>query len=434
MATSNHPKLDTLPVELLQRIAGFLPCSSALRLIQVSRALRNACNDHFVFKDIARTSHLGFNPPNSVSVALLEGKSILETKQAAFAVENAVDWYTASKGFDPSGMPDPKTQTCLYLLANPAEWKQIRLWLPQLIALHHPCALQLNPVGIWEYLKLFQGVTWGQERGFCSLAFSFIAAVLEQNAVFEASSWEVRHNILTRAVEGLEDMIFLNFHRPNSGFNQISTFLDMNQYHYSMAVIAQYARGMINSPENTSRWGVPLPQPSRIPFHKFMDMPRLMHLCEDPEDVNLFPHIDFVNLWRSGFLCSGEWVGYYSYDRMNRSSDIPWIDPPMRSIVFSPRADIGVGAIESLTGVDSIGPFTLMGHLSEMPRGRVALHMTKSYYFPFQGGNPTHSWEWEAFLTPFGIVGAWGGTNPDAAKGHIWLWKMEWCSEDWLSS
>jgi hypothetical protein len=34
-------------------------------------------------------------------------------------------------------------------------------------------------------------------------------------------------------------------------------------------------------------------------------------------------------------------------------------------------------------------------------------------------------WQWLAQVTPFGIVGVWGGY--DRFEGNFWMWKEEWC-------
>ncbi|KAF2498932.1 hypothetical protein BU16DRAFT_524952 [Lophium mytilinum] len=101
----------------------------------------------------------------------------------------------------------------------------------------------------------------------------------------------------------------------------------------------------------------------------------------------------------------------------------------MRSIVFSTRyEDTSAPVIESTTGVDSVGGFTLLGSLRETDDGRVLLHLAKTYT-TVHGGHAGHSWEWRAWVTPFGIVGAWGNLNTDVFQGYLWLWKKEWCSE-----
>lgn len=43
-------QLDTLPVEVVRRIAARVPCNDVLNLMQVNHKLRNACNDWTVFQ------------------------------------------------------------------------------------------------------------------------------------------------------------------------------------------------------------------------------------------------------------------------------------------------------------------------------------------------------------------------------------------------
>ena len=45
-------KLDALPVELVQRIAGFCSIKTVLKLAKVNRALHRTCSDQYVFRSI----------------------------------------------------------------------------------------------------------------------------------------------------------------------------------------------------------------------------------------------------------------------------------------------------------------------------------------------------------------------------------------------
>ncbi|KAF2801492.1 uncharacterized protein BDZ99DRAFT_577617 [Mytilinidion resinicola] len=89
-----HKETRSLPVELIRRVAGFLPCTSALNLLLVSRRLRDAYNDRLVFKHIAQTSHLDRIDQRWKSSALFDEKSLLETEEAALAVEKLTSWCT----------------------------------------------------------------------------------------------------------------------------------------------------------------------------------------------------------------------------------------------------------------------------------------------------------------------------------------------------
>jgi hypothetical protein len=49
--------LDTLPVEIIQRIAAFGPCESTLTLLKVNRKIHVACNNSFVFRSIIESGN-----------------------------------------------------------------------------------------------------------------------------------------------------------------------------------------------------------------------------------------------------------------------------------------------------------------------------------------------------------------------------------------
>ena len=49
---SRELKVDNLPVEILQRVASYLPATAALRFLRVNRSIYKACNDRQVFKAI----------------------------------------------------------------------------------------------------------------------------------------------------------------------------------------------------------------------------------------------------------------------------------------------------------------------------------------------------------------------------------------------
>jgi hypothetical protein len=99
----------------------------------------------------------------------------------------------------------------------------------------------------------------------------------------------------------------------------------------------------------------------------------------------------------------------------------------MHSIHFEMREEDGERVIESTTGDDGVGRFTLLGTLSRKS-GRPVLQMIKTYT---QG---VVIWDWEAWITPFGVVGVWGTCARDVVKGHFWLWKKDWTQEQSLTS
>jgi hypothetical protein len=85
---STHPRanLDTLPNELIERIASFCSCSSALLLLQTCHVVRDALNNKHVFLDFIRRSGDGddgmiWQPTVSLS-APVEDQTIASKKWA----------------------------------------------------------------------------------------------------------------------------------------------------------------------------------------------------------------------------------------------------------------------------------------------------------------------------------------------------------------
>jgi hypothetical protein len=148
---------------------------------------------------------------------------------------------------------------------------------------------------------------------------------------------------------------------------------------------------------------MPPPSPYRIPFQSLSD------ICI-PFSGDHFVREAYLPVMTSvPFLESGEWVGHYSYSMNLHPARF---DPPMERIQFAADPELGSYGLQA-SGMDSIGSFTLNGSVSE----KGVVEMTKTYAQGF-------SWNWNASMTPFGIVGAWGRGN--TSHGHLWLWKREW--------
>jgi F-box domain len=52
--TSPKPSMNSLPPECIQRIAAFLPCSSVLQFLLVSRSIEFACDNWQVYREVIR--------------------------------------------------------------------------------------------------------------------------------------------------------------------------------------------------------------------------------------------------------------------------------------------------------------------------------------------------------------------------------------------
>lgn len=114
------------------------------------------------------------------------------------------------------------------------------------------------------------------------------------------------------------------------------------------------------------------------------------------------------------FLEEGEWCGYYAY----AGPTTPVFDPAMRNIKFHVNLD-GQAKDKyaiSAVGEDSVGRFTLEGHIYNVD-GMALLR--KTYI-------SAHSWMWWCHMTPFGLFGRWGWIVDERPLGWVWLWKSSW--------
>ncbi|KAF2491205.1 hypothetical protein BU16DRAFT_543447 [Lophium mytilinum] len=416
--------LDTLPVELLRQIAGLLPCSSVLNLLRVNFTLHVACNHCLVFRDIAQTLHM--SSPGSYKTShcmaqqpyselttrkwecdtFLRGKSLLETKEIALAVEKAHGWFVEPT--KPQEDPDVNRITADHIIG---EGTKFRRWLPQLIALHHPSALHVRSGAIWNYIVLYFDATY--QIGYDDLAFAFIASLLEQLAPLDAEDPGRKLSLEEDIERASHDVTSWNPRRGGLDDFTIVSFLETYSYEISMfsmlAMIARFAPDWKTKPN--------LPMPSRIPFQSFFEsIPPVLQNCQ----INVpFPKFDAEAIMTSDFMCSGEWVGYHNWRIENYQVEVP-----MQAIYFEKhKQDDGDIVLRSTTGVDTYGSFELLGTLSQhfSPRypplggGRAVLRMMKRYNAPstepyksFSGG----PFEWNGWVTPFGIEGSFGHPQP----------------------
>jgi hypothetical protein len=156
------------------------------------------------------------------------------------------------------------------------------------------------------------------------------------------------------------------------------------------------------------------PEPSDIP---------LAFLTRSPVPYSQMSGSEFVSLYvgcmaRPEFLENGEWVGIYCYSRSEADDMLPLFDPEMEGIRFHVLHEEETGSLKlSGRGRDGCGGFQLNGRVGTTTG---LVFMEKNY----DGGSPR--WWWSAALTPFGIVGSWGGLT---WGGWFWLWKRAWSKE-----
>jgi hypothetical protein len=146
------------------------------------------------------------------------------------------------------------------------------------------------------------------------------------------------------------------------------------------------------------------PPPYRIPFEQYFNA--LM-----PFSSSFTEHGHLAGMRTPEFLTIGEWVGFYNYS-VNLRQASRW-DAPMNGIRFSLDPDTSPTSVKG-SGVDSVGGFTLVGSIGR--RGEISMRK----HYNVQG----FFWDWNASMTPFGIVGRWG--RDIAPHGYFWLWKRDW--------
>lgn len=115
------------------------------------------------------------------------------------------------------------------------------------------------------------------------------------------------------------------------------------------------------------------------------------------------------SLCNPDFFCTGRWVGYYNQLRRHYR-----LDNPMVNIFLSSHIS---GDVQKVIGQgrDGIGLFSIIGKVLE---DGFSFSLLKMY--------TTHSWEWRARMTPFGIYGTWHYEGSLRSEGAFWLWKEEW--------
>ena len=126
-----------------------------------------------------------------------------------------------------------------------------------------------------------------------------------------------------------------------------------------------------------------------------------------------FPACHLSKLTIPEFLEDGERFGFYSYDNQERMS----FGLPMHDVRFRENSSIDNRRVHA-AGMDGVGSFYLDGLI--VPDGKVRL--PKRYH-----RGPV--WRWTCVVTPFGIVGTWGGFNLHSVNGWFWLWKASWFGE-----
>jgi hypothetical protein len=396
--------------------------------MSTSRTLRSTCNDRLLFREIAERT----TTPNSITKnvewqdasVLLCRASLSDTIRIAYAVERAT-----KRG---------EVQYPRWEMQNNGEEvdSDVRGWLPHLVALRHPTCLTFHPeylLSLHYQLSRFQPERSSQYYAdLLDVEFCMIALILQQIArgkdFYSAFHKQWKKIMESREAERKRDVeiqYLLGLHDINSGpvpgitvsLAQRVHRLTMNTYGQASAIIL-YMPFFVNRMHAINDLPIPLPEPSRMPFHTWMNIPmvygserRAFHECHawwatTPEFI------------------SGTWIGYYSDERERE----PNLEEPMHSInLIARKSDLPYQPAQTRTrtvidvaskGRDGIGKFAMHGEIHF--DGSVILY--KQYDVGW-------GWVYKGFVTPFGIAGSWGDRHLDG-QGYFWLWKKDWCNPD----
>jgi hypothetical protein len=404
-------QLDLLPAEIIQRIASFSPYESVFALLIVNRRLHQTCDDIVVFRAVIKNGS-GYGVETSWKCDLIfqsSSKSTLARLALADSLARAPGDITDGAGRDQSdawSLPGVSSSIELgdLYLKGPDEGDQeeekrgnlnggtvISCWhiermlryLPQLVALHHPTVLRTNikrPIGILVAVIASHTPTINNPACLLLLSFSVTSAILSKSRGFvpDASA----NMTYFQAIQILSDGLDARRYRFNADFNLRVPIL-------ASAILCSDRVHQLQPPS-----------PYRIPFPGIFENPVPF------TNLGLKSHLPVMT--SASFLEDAEWVGYYTH---NMDFRYTLFDPPMYGIRFT-SSSTGFQA----SGLDNVGKFTLDGTVASGGTVR----MRKTYAQGFW-------WEWNAQMTPFGIVGTWGRSN--APHGYVWLWKREWSDE-----
>lgn len=445
--------LLALPLELLQHIARFLPCSSLLHLMRVNHQLHIACNDPILVKDIVQNAFV--RTPGAVS-----GLIDLYKQPSRHALKpEQLDWpegrcIAEEYSFEDQLRTAHAIERLVQLLAlKPAAWltsttSNMADWLPPLLALHHPATLGLEPdmfllphgqlsqsntnlsSSLLAYRWLSRTTDQARDRAasarlqtvhFTNFSFMLIYTTLQRlrstkHPVHEALVLFIRQLVPDwstgdPSLPGVDDITAVT-QRLSERVPGHGTFIrdfDLAQASAALVLLLVHI---------ASKYGNQfLPSPAAIPFAKLMDIPSVYH-----RSAGMFTTCHYRCMTKPEFL-SGQWHGYYSDHRaFRRRAGRVDIDPPMHAIRIiaqeptgEARTGLRISAVidRETRGHDAHGEFRLTGRVREDGLVSAAKQYIASGW----------SWTWTGRITPFGIVGVWGDNS---FGGYFWIFKSEW--------
>ncbi|KAF2269722.1 hypothetical protein CC78DRAFT_528896 [Lojkania enalia] len=474
---SQRPRLLSLPVEILQRIAGYTTCSDIFSLFLTHRNLYAACNDRLLFKHIAENMHTHNQAKLSSEFiqaskwsdghVLLHAGNLQDTIKTAYATERLLK---ITSGEDP--LLEIRSGEYGYHL-------DFHEWLPHLIALRHPLTYSLSPI---PYLNLFLKMglkNKGRYQGASHLDSSADLPSLErfphmgqtsQSQYQNLSSFDssftnlgfiVLATFLLKAELGVEVFtpllldvettvhgdVFEGLVRNVPGNIEMGGVHSLDFVQCSAINVAMMGAILTNDFIVQAGNGSPLPLLNRTPLHEWMNVPPVY----TESSVDTFSMCHVRKMVNPDFL-AGNWEGYYSDHRAARrwrwfpsglkldakmcnirlnarepgEGDIARLSRDFSRLI-SPGSDADLPmdeqgdeikvVIDPSGGKDQHGYFTLSGFVSR--QGEVWIVKTYSQH--------GWTWRWRGRVMPFGIVGAWGRFNEGGSfGGYFWIWKTEW--------
>lgn len=417
---SSTPRLDSLPPEILKRIATHSPTDSLLVLISVSRQFYATLHDPAVYKAVIRNGNThaptcvdrtptpwlvrSWDVDFNYNLTQMGGKWDLSFLPSSTPVTTYARWaladlrareWIANQNFPISDgyCSDDEREAERQLGAQPIPCEEIVKFAPHLITQGYPLVQHILRGNLLQRCASGHGENPHRE----TLCFILALTVLDDASQAVESQSETQKQYRVDDILVLKEQLqrsigFLNegLYHPTSPYSTFAIF-----FTHEILARCQKLRA-------AARWIIP-PKADRIPLRELLDFGLPF--------TNLPPGGKLPMIISRSFLEDGEWVGYYSLrmDIMGAS-----IDPPMKRIRFQTEEvdDHGKIMLKS-RGVDMVGGFDLTGWITT--EGKVRLN--KDYAVGPQ-------WDWDGMLGPLGIIGSWASSG--RAHGMFWIWKKEW--------
>ncbi|EPS42647.1 hypothetical protein H072_3426 [Dactylellina haptotyla CBS 200.50] len=461
--------MESLPIELLRRIAFYSPYPSLHSLVCVSRKLRRAFHDWLVYKQIIDNHLHGYF---RLEDEKQEGEPdfLPSTGRIAVWARNPIDSNTPPELCAKYAFADYR---CFILKRNPFFEKEDLIedfawWAGPMVARGHPATQLLE-----RALKVSQEDIGSPTVNYI-ITFCLTSYLLShtKNKIYERAHliapadvysvhWKVIHeqwgtireilnskashvevkqvgNTRRASMKKWREMAFEGTRLPTNRAEidgtdmlvpwRMRTVRDCTAFSMhelcmrSVGMMGQEYRGDVKKVTWRAMGYTPAPSGYEIPFEKFMKLPE--PFAEPAEFVGC--HLE--KMMTKEFIEQGRWVGIYSYWRPNSLSGMSMTKVKFRVILNGNAGgggqngvDEGHGSVETIRvtgcGEDGAGSFVLHGRMSPNT-GKMFLVKAYSDHDVF--------WDWLLFMTPFGLVGSCG------ARAHselVWLWKEDWYTD-----